>query len=892
MIFACCISACGKENTSKEQEENENKVLISEAPKITESITIKEEIPIAEDAYEYTSLCPRIEEKEAVFATSLSQAVIYRGEYATYYFDKDLAPELRDKFVRTSEQIVTFLAEYMAFKSPLEVYAVDNTYFYNSETGKCSVSSQYAGTSVQAAILLQAAIGSSTVNFGLLQAEGFCIAQQFGWDTSYIPAIPRANHEDIAQPLAGKRYELEEDKNLLVKNLLSGEEKENVFLFDLEYPCFLPDYVEEEQVEAAWNLTKKLSTYILENKTQQEVLELLSSCNDLFGFEEGFTNLKNEWLKEIKSNLSLSKKEYPVQYGSCGRFVLLQMKTVHGKWYVLEDFDTALLEGEKYSWLFRKNYQGTNTLMCSLEKELTYVDEILKDKEYNYPEAEFYFKKDLGLSGASGLFKGAGIMYIKNLFSIVHEYCHYLMLQEGIFLENGKSKEVCFTQLHLLPHYYGIFSETAYLLFQNRYELVKEKWLNDEEIRLYLEILKDQLGGEIFICDRKSMTYFQHFNAALTRRHVKLAEWVTLKYSKFEPSWQGALSSFAIYIADTYGEDILYLVSTGNDKVEELTGHTIESLAKEWEEYLKELYPVSDKNIKEDAAVMAIPLGESIFVDLDGNGIKEKVTIGAKPSSNSDNPWRSAIPTLTIGEKTFEEKDFSEQIGTGELDAEAWYLLDIDKEDSYREIGVFHKYAPTGAETVLFRFQEGKLACIGRFDGRLLDAPIITLTQEPDWEKLKQETFENVRTDVVFGDGTIQSSMLSFVLDTDIISVVWKLEDAGKFRTKLVLCEQDYYEFALGENYQRVLKADCLFYAQRGEKDGNTVLIPAGTKVRFLRYDPKEKWFEITYNNNEKSAWFQVIKEWEGNPEVPAVLLLPEGETDADKCFTGLVYGG
>lgn len=587
MIFACCISACGKENASEEQEEKENKILISEEPKITESITIKEDITIAEDAYEYTSLCPRIEEKYAVFATSLSQAVIYHGAYATYYFDKDLAPELRDKFVRTSEQIVTFLAEYIEFKNPLEVYAADDMYFYNSETGKCSVSSQYAGTSVQAAILLQAAIESPTVNFGLLQAEGFYIAQQFGWDTSYIPAIPIANHDDITQPLAGKQYKLEEDQNLLVKNLLSGQEKENDFLFDLEYPCFSPNYVEEEQVEAAWNLTKKLSIYISENKKQQEVFQLLASCNDVFAFEEGFTNLKNEWLKEVKSNLSISKKEYPVQYGSYGRFALLQMKTIHGKWYVLGDFDT----GGNYSWMLRENYQGTDALMCSLEKELTYVDEILKDKEYNYPEAEFYFKKDIEISGASGYFVGAGVMHIKNLFSVVHEYCHYLMLQEGVFLENGKSKEVYFTQLHLLPHYYGIFSEIRYLLFQDMYELVKEKW-NDKEIKLYLDILKDQLDGEIFICDRKSMTYFQHFNAALMGRNVKLAEWVTSRSPKYDISKQSMLNSFAIYIADTYGEDVLYLVSTGNDKVEELTGHTMEGLAKEWEEYLKKIYPL------------------------------------------------------------------------------------------------------------------------------------------------------------------------------------------------------------------------------------------------------------------------------------------------------------
>jgi len=50
------------------------------------------------------------------------------------------------------------------------------------------------------------------------------------------------------------------------------------------------------------------------------------------------------------------------------------------------------------------------------------------------------------------------------------------------------------------------------------------------------------------------------------------------------------LYSFSIFIAKTYGEDILYLVATGNDKVEELTGHTYKEFAEKWEEYLKKSY--------------------------------------------------------------------------------------------------------------------------------------------------------------------------------------------------------------------------------------------------------------------------------------------------------------
>lgn len=86
----------------------------------------------------------------------------------------------------------------------------------------------------------------------------------------------------------------------------------------------------------------------------------------------------------------------------------------------------------------------------------------------------------------------------------------------------------------------------------------------------------------------------------------------------------------------------------------------------------------------------AIPFGESICADLDGDGVPEELTMRLLPDSASDN-WRFARPELTVGETVFDGDYFSRLIGSGRFDAEAWYLLDIDRTDSSLELGLFRK---------------------------------------------------------------------------------------------------------------------------------------------------------------------------------------------------------
>lgn len=103
--------------------------------------------------------------------------------------------------------------------------------------------------------------------------------------------------------------------------------------------------------------------------------------------------------------------------------------------------------------------------------------------------------------------------------------------------------------------------------------------------------LEEKFGGEIWIHDRESMAHLMYWFAAGVGEEMLMSE-AMLKQSHYGyPSEnETAISSFSIYLVDTYGEDFLYLVATGNDKVQELTGYTYEELEQGWEKYLEENY--------------------------------------------------------------------------------------------------------------------------------------------------------------------------------------------------------------------------------------------------------------------------------------------------------------
>ncbi len=535
----------------------------------------KEELPKEEKQYEFTDYSHRVQEPHAVRLQELEKVVIYHGNYADYYMDGGLDAESRDFYVDSSERILEIVATQIEIEEPIQIYALEDALYYNPSENQCLLGPEYAGNFLQASLLVQTVLDAPTANYGLLQTTGMWIARELEWDYSSVPAVYHANYEEIDEPKEGIRYELEEKSKIRLT-------EEQYYLLDFEYPCYVPDYVTEEEAQIAWQLTRDFALYLMDKGKVSETFTLLKRHSDLQAFEQGFTALRNQWLSETGTDIVLTEREYPVQYGNYGRFALMQMKSLHGNWYVHCDLRTWPQKVESYKKMFLENYGEVRELMKLIEQEMEEVKQTLADKDYVYLLPEIHFtssqsNKPLKVSGRFDVNNG-NVIYSKGMRAILHEYCHYLLLQESLQMRDGQILQQYEGQQHLLPYYYGYYS----LAKTMDSDYVKQTLLerqDEEAIGELLDLLRATHGEDFFEQEDWLMKYWD-------------AECYYFSFYQFTESSSSSLTSFSHYLVDNYGEDFLTKVATGNDKVYELVGRTWEELVEEWEAYLRSIYDV------------------------------------------------------------------------------------------------------------------------------------------------------------------------------------------------------------------------------------------------------------------------------------------------------------
>lgn len=319
-----------------------------------------------------------------------------------------------------------------------------------------------------------------------------------------------------------------------------------------------------------------------------------------------------------------------------------------------------------------------------------------------------------------------------------------------------------------------------------------------------------------------------------------------------------------------------------------------------------------------------IPWGDSISLDMDGDGKEETVSMRLTLDSEySSNDWRTALPILTVDGAVFGEEDFLQlcypqsDIGGG-FERLGWYILDIDTSDSYLEIAVEYWYR--NARTSFLRYGEGEFVYVGTIETNisLFESFFLPVREEseweipwePDWEAARleiQNTEKRLRMDGIRGDGMIQLSAYHNVLETceEMRKMTWRLENPEDLHAELVL-DLPYLDFGEMPGRNRipglkVLKQDTVFYQNKGGEDGATVTLLAGTEVWFRRYYLEGRWIEMVYDEGgvyeegAQSVWFQVVVEIEENiGEYPYGLIrLPDGEIAPRDCFGGnYIWGG
>ncbi|MBP3610258.1 MAG: hypothetical protein J6J42_07985 [Lachnospiraceae bacterium] len=303
-------------------------------------------------------------------------------------------------------------------------------------------------------------------------------------------------------------------------------------------------------------------------------------------------------------------------------------------------------------------------------------------------------------------------------------------------------------------------------------------------------------------------------------------------------------------------------------------------------------------------SVIAVPMGQTISVDLDGDGTEESVTFGIKGYEGNVSV-RDILDSIKYTWDEFDDFYFLKIDDTvfwqEEIALEDWedgpgtttyYIFDIDMEDKYKEIGVPFSGPSNDPSTIFYRYVDGKLRCVGGIGDTPLESDYRDSYEHgkmPYDEMVEQVDREEYQI-TVLGDGNILLSGRVDVLETSW-SVreynLWNATSAWGATLKETIRER--YEFIgwdydAGEMYNSRTKKDLTAYSDRfditsGQDTASTVFIPEGTRMSIYSYYPDNGWtagwIQFAYGENLDSfAWF-----YKGVDPTGKFLLYFPGET-------------
>ena len=284
--------------------------------------------------------------------------------------------------------------------------------------------------------------------------------------------------------------------------------------------------------------------------------------------------------------------------------------------------------------------------------------------------------------------------------------------------------------------------------------------------------------------------------------------------------------------------------------------------------------------------VLPVPFGQTVTVDLNGDGVAETVTFGLE-GYEGDVSLRDLeeahvytyekvedLYYLQINDRVWTQPEIQEEFwdhyGVGST---TYYIFDVDTTDKYKEIGIYFPGPNTPTGVALFRYFNGELYCIGNFMSQVLKADDESYEA---WKMPYDEMVTKINREgyliTVPGDGTILCEERRDCMETSFAVLKYKLYSASSGRYAQLREVLRYrYEFSgwqvdRGEFNVRAAKD---FYAylepvdmsQEFHKDLEAVKIPEGTRVSFYAYYPDNEWtagwVQFAYGENlEKFAWF------------------------------------
>lgn len=237
--------------------------------------------------------------------------------------------------------------------------------------------------------------------------------------------------------------------------------------------------------------------------------------------------------------------------------------------------------------------------------------------------------------------------------------------------------------------------------------------------------------------------------------------------------------------------------------------------------------------------VQRFEYGTTVTVDLDGDGIDERVTVIIE-----DDPyyhWNTL--TLQIDEFFFNKETMKEMIMENP-DMYYFYLVDLDVSDTWHEIALYDGGPSGDPNTIFLRYSDGEPVCLGN----VCDGP-------PIKEKGRS-------TLTITGNGEIVSRCRMSIIETASVGMTQKLSGGSGLDASIEEVVPEFYEFyryRSQEDWCSVIQ-ELPVYREMTEAEEAVLLLPIGTKLEFTRFYPEEQWLECIYDGGEKTAWLKLEK--------------------------------
>ena len=237
-----------------------------------------------------------------------------------------------------------------------------------------------------------------------------------------------------------------------------------------------------------------------------------------------------------------------------------------------------------------------------------------------------------------------------------------------------------------------------------------------------------------------------------------------------------------------------------------------------------------------DEIIQPIEMGKTMLADLDGDGKPEMITVR---SESDDNSYNQNELHFQINDSYYHGSDFGKLVPGSlyNLSKNAFYLVDLDISDRYREILI--NGDDFAGNAYFLRYNQGELIPISG-----IDIPSVSLSGE------------NIS---IYGDGTVRKRVRVGLFESRGCKRTWNLIDANCFHTALQEITE-FYEYSLRPADNKLtLSQEMTFFAQMDGKLDNLITLPPGTAIDVARFYSDTGWIQFLYDGDTKEAWMKLI---------------------------------